>query len=434
MIIDWSELGRSSSPPWACAASRPRTMAATMPASPERLSTTTLGNTMPLVRGSPQRSSPAGAWASAERRPRASARASFGQRLSAVDQRTQRLMVMQKKIQLTEAMEKKLRLDTKNLGPGQRPMTPELMSEIVPREVDRMLSMDSFWDDAGGAPQLAASPSPTKGGRTSSSLFDTDLLRTGGRVSVGSISRSPALALKAQELRSTGKIAGARSQEASAARERRMRASGELQSQSLPDLSSPKQAPAPSKSPKQKSRRRRSRRSSSQRISNPMQEAQKEKLMARAEVLIKRLVRDQMRDLEFAFKLADADGSGSLDELELRNLLYRFNIVMEDDHYTQLMRKIDQDSDGEISYSEFLRYFAKGQAEDTQLTTKITIVDVDEACQMIREKIESRLESGPNGLRRAFRFFDKDMSGAINLKEFGHALKEYRLRPTVPII
>ena len=253
-------------------------------------------------------------------------------------------------------------------------------------------------------------------------------------MSVGSISRSPALALKAQELRSTGKIAGARSQEASAARERRMRASGELQSQSLPDLSSPKQAPAPSKSPKQKSRRRRSRRSSSQRISNPMQEAQKEKLMARAEVLIKRLVRDQMRDLEFAFKLADADGSGSLDELELRNLLYRFNIVMEDDHYTQLMRKIDQDSDGEISYSEFLRYFAKGQAEDTQLTTKITIVDVDEACQMIREKIESRLESGPNGLRRAFRFFDKDMSGAINLKEFGHALKEYRLRPTVPII
>lgn len=57
------------------------------------------------------------------------------------------------------------------------------------------------------------------------------------------------------------------------------------------------------------------------------------------------------------------------------------------------------------------------------MTAKITHIDVDGACHMIREKIESRLDSGRNGLRRAFRFFDKDMSGSINFEEFNHALK-----------
>eukprot|EP01052_Picozoa_sp_SAG31_P082436 SAG31_NODE_42473_length_271_cov_0.906977_1_plen_82_part_10 len=42
---------------------------------------------------------------------------------------------------------------------------------------------------------------------------------------------------------------------------------------------------------------------------------------------------------------------------------------------------------------------------------------------MIREKIEQRLEGGPAGLRRAFKFFDKDGSGSINYEEFSHALK-----------
>ena len=50
---------------------------------------------------------------------------------------------------------------------------------------------------------------------------------------------------------------------------------------------------------------------------------------------------------------------------------------------------------------------------------------VERASQLIREKIESRLTSGPDGLRRAFQFFDKDGSGSISLPEFDKALKEY---------
>ena len=50
---------------------------------------------------------------------------------------------------------------------------------------------------------------------------------------------------------------------------------------------------------------------------------------------------------------------------------------------------------------------------------------MERASQLIREKIESRLTSGPDGLRRAFQFFDKDGSGSISLPEFDKALKEY---------
>ena len=299
-------------------------MAATLASSPERLSAAQLGNTAPLVRGSLQ-----GSWAAQRARQSHGSpdRRSFGQRLSSVDHRTQRLMVLQKKMQLTEAMEKRLRLDTKNLG-AQRPLTPELLSHVG-ESVDGMLAMDSFWKDAGGVPALAGTRS-AKDARASPSLFDSELLRTSGRISVAALGRSPALALKSQELRSTGAIPGGRSQEVIVAKERRLRTAGQQHlSQSLPDVRWPESSPAPE--PQGKARRARGHRRRSQRASNPMHEAQEKKPMERAEGIIKRLVRDQMRELEAAFKQADTDRSGSLDEIELRNLLYRFNILMEDD-------------------------------------------------------------------------------------------------------
>ena len=69
-----------------------------------------------------------------------------------------------------------------------------------------------------------------------------------------------------------------------------------------------------------------------------MREAQAQRRFDRAESLIKRLVRDNFRELERAFKLGDADGSGSLDATELRNVLFRFDILLEDEHYAQLLQ------------------------------------------------------------------------------------------------
>ena len=50
---------------------------------------------------------------------------------------------------------------------------------------------------------------------------------------------------------------------------------------------------------------------------------------------------------------------------QLKSALYRMNIVFEDRHFETLMAKIDADGSGTISYKEFMKYFAKGSADDS---------------------------------------------------------------------
>ena len=99
------------------------------------------------------------------------------------------------------------------------------------------------------------------------------------------------------------------------------------------------------------------------------------------------------------------------------------NIVFEERHFETLMAKIDADGSGTISYKEFMKYFAKGSADDRNLSKKVTGVSVAQAKKMIQESIESRMESGPSGLRRAFQMFDGDGSGSISKQEFIHTLR-----------
>ena len=139
--------------------------------------------------------------------------------------------------------------------------------------------------------------------------------------------------------------------------------------------------------------------------------------------MIKSQIRSQAKDLSLMFRRADTDGSGELDEDELKAMLYRANIIFEERHFDELMSKIDTDGSGTISYQEFLKYFAKGGKEDKELSRKVTGVSVSDAKQMIREKIEGRMEGGPAGLRRAFQMFDRDGGGSISKQEFIDTLK-----------
>jgi Ca2+-binding EF-hand superfamily protein len=140
-------------------------------------------------------------------------------------------------------------------------------------------------------------------------------------------------------------------------------------------------------------------------------------------MMIKSQIRKQAKDLSLMFKRADVDGSGELDEEELKSMLYRANIVFEERHFDVLMSKIDADGSGSVSYQEFMKYFAKGGKDDKELSRAVTGISVPQAKQMIREKIEGRMEGGPAGLRRAFQMFDGDGSGSISKQEFIDTLK-----------
>ena len=59
----------------------------------------------------------------------------------------------------------------------------------------------------------------------------------------------------------------------------------------------------------------------------------------------------------------DRDGSGAVSYDELKQLLGRFNIHMSDAQFNEMILKIDENSDGEITYTELMSYFRKNQVD-----------------------------------------------------------------------
>eukprot|EP01043_Picozoa_sp_COSAG02_P033722 COSAG02_NODE_2317_length_9151_cov_5.534909_7_plen_489_part_01 len=137
-------------------------------------------------------------------------------------------------------------------------------------------------------------------------------------------------------------------------------------------------------------------------------------------MMLRRKIRMGAKDIRRAFKDLDRNGSGLLSYEDLRYALHRMDIDLNDRQFEDLMRQIDNNGDGIVSYAEFLDFFHR---EDPGLgLTKITGITVDQAIDIIREKINVRLDSRPGALNRAFQQMDADGSGAIDIDEFKKAL------------
>ncbi len=78
-----------------------------------------------------------------------------------------------------------------------------------------------------------------------------------------------------------------------------------------------------------------------------------------SEHFLKRKIQMEKRNLRLAFKAKDATGMGIVRTDELRELLERYDINLTDDQFTNLMSKMDQDGNGEVTYKEFLEYFSR---------------------------------------------------------------------------
>eukprot|EP01050_Picozoa_sp_SAG11_P005033 SAG11_NODE_339_length_10506_cov_12.368588_2_plen_858_part_00 len=141
--------------------------------------------------------------------------------------------------------------------------------------------------------------------------------------------------------------------------------------------------------------------------------------------VLQRMIRESAKDLRTAFGHLDVEESGAISVEDLRYALGRYNIEMSDRQFHALMGKIDANSDGYVSYQEFLNYFRKTEISDAQANAVGTVsgMPVSKAIMLIRDKIQQRLEGGPAGLRRAFQFFDQNGSGNISHEEFKHALR-----------
>uniref|UniRef100_A0A8W8I941 Sulfhydryl light chain n=3 Tax=Magallana gigas TaxID=29159 RepID=A0A8W8I941_MAGGI len=65
---------------------------------------------------------------------------------------------------------------------------------------------------------------------------------------------------------------------------------------------------------------------------------------------------EEMRN---AFKIFDKDGSGKIDAKELRHAMKSLGETMTDGEVDEMIKAADQDSDGKVDYSEFVKIMMK---------------------------------------------------------------------------
>eukprot|EP01049_Picozoa_sp_SAG25_P006567 SAG25_NODE_499_length_7388_cov_11.651393_9_plen_185_part_00 len=138
-------------------------------------------------------------------------------------------------------------------------------------------------------------------------------------------------------------------------------------------------------------------------------------------------MREKWKSLHVAFKNAvgSEDPSASITPAQLRAVLHGADIVLADQQFEKLVRDMDDDGDGSLSYGEFLAFFGKGTEADRDVVGVVRGVSVDDAITLIRDKVRGRLASGPSEMRRAFQFFDRDGSGSVDVGELEVTLRHY---------
>lgn len=145
-------------------------------------------------------------------------------------------------------------------------------------------------------------------------------------------------------------------------------------------------------------------------------------------MMLRQKIRSQWKDLLQAFRAADKDKSGTLDDAELRRVLHRFNVDLGDSQFAELMQEIDEDRDGQVSYAEFMKFFGKGQAEDRILHTVVHNVTLKQAQTMLTDKMAERYGAGPQAssqMKKTLGHFDSGKTGSITVDAFKSAMIEF---------
>lgn len=177
------------------------------------------------------------------------------------------------------------------------------------------------------------------------------------------------------------------------------------------------------------------------------------------------------------FRILDAEGTGQIDVDEMVNFLSRYNIPISKTQMREVMRLYDTAGDGNISILEFVRRVlpesypshksmqATGQSPSgsqvalpratamagvgggiasgggtnnfadrfgiaqpkVEHTEHTMTLGVDQVEDLIRQKVHQKSRGGPFELRRAFKSFDRDSSGAISRDEFSAMMRKFQI-------
>ena len=154
-----------------------------------------------------------------------------------------------------------------------------------------------------------------------------------------------------------------------------------------------------------------------------------------------------------AFLKFDKDRSGSLDYDEMRLVLRKFNIEMDEDNFNTVMHDLDPDRSGYFDYNDFLFHFGEeiAGASDTngvtnqlqklqwagQTATGLPMTENESAgkpgvhphwtWKQLQRVLSDSLALHSKTVRGAFRRFDRDKSGSLDYGELKCVLRTFNI-------
>jgi calmodulin len=107
---------------------------------------------------------------------------------------------------------------------------------------------------------------------------------------------------------------------------------------------------------------------------------------------------EPQKEIRDIFKLFDKDGNGKMSTAEIRSLLFSLGREASEEEIQKMLEECDKDKSGTIELNEFLTY-------------------MEPIYKIPSDKIEDIVS--------AFKFFDLDGNGNINMEEFKNILSKY---------
>lgn len=107
---------------------------------------------------------------------------------------------------------------------------------------------------------------------------------------------------------------------------------------------------------------------------------------------------DPQKEMKDVFKMFDKDGSGKISSSEIGSLLYSLGREVTEEEIQKLLEECDKDKSGSVELNEFIAY-------------------MEPFYKFSNDKIEEIVS--------AFKFFDLDGNGYINMEEFKNILTKF---------